>query len=126
VPDREPTPPPPESIEHVAGPRRRPERHPLVTVATLLSGFLAVMFLGLGAAILLLGLNVSFNFGIEQWGLKKTISLHKAGTVTVLFCLGVWFTLLTRGLWQQQRYGRVMGIVTVVIVVVIAILLKLS
>ena len=111
--------------EIVVPPRSR-ERHPLVTVATLLAGFLAVMLLGLGVTIWLLGLNVTFNFGIDQWGMKKTISLHKAGCSAVLIVLGVWFTLLTRGLWQQRRYGRMMGIATVVIVVLIAILLKLS
>lgn len=107
-------------------PPRTLERHPLVTVGTFVSGFLAVMLLGLGATIWLLGLNVNFNFAIDQWGLKKTISLHKFGSSAVLFGLGVWFTLLTRGLWQQRRYGRIMGITTVVVVVLIAILLKLS
>lgn len=113
-------------MREVAVAPRRPERHPLVVVATLLSGFLAVMLLGLGGAIWLLGLHVNFNFAIDQWGLKKTISLHKVGSSAVLFVLGVWFTLLTRGLWQQRRYGRIMGIGTVVVVVLIAILLKLS
>ena len=107
-------------------PPRRPERHPLVTVSTIVAGFLAVMLLGLGATIWLLGLNVSFNFSIDQWGLKKSLSLHKLGTSAVLIVLGIWFTLLTRGLWQQRRYGRIMGIGTVVVVVLIAILLKLS
>ena len=113
-------------MREVVVPPRRPERHPLVTVLTIVSGFLAVMMLGLGATIWLLGLHVNFNFAIDQWGLKKTISLHKVGSSAVLFVLGVWFTLLTRGLWQQRRYGRMMGITTVVVVVLIAILLKLS
>ena len=101
-------------------------RSPVLTVLAFITGFLAVMLLGLGILVLVAHSTVNVSLGIDQWGIKRTIWLHRRGLGSLLFGLGVWFTLLTRGLWQRHRYGRVMGWVTIAVIVLIAIILAVS
>lgn len=101
-------------------------RSTLVTVISFVTGFFAVLLLGLGILVWVSHSTVNLNIGIDQWGMKKTFWLHRRGCGALLFGLGVWFTLVTRGLWQERRYGRVMGWVTLVVAVLIAIFVAAS
>jgi hypothetical protein len=111
----------------VAAVHRRPmRRSTLVTVLTFITGFFAVLLLGLGILVWISHSTISANLTIDQWGMKKTLWIRRGGAGALLFGLGVWFTIITRGLWQGHRYGRIMGWITVVLIVLIAILLAVS
>lgn len=98
----------------------------LVAIA-LLTGFLAVLCLGLGVLFLVdWHAQVNIDFGFDIMGKHPKLVLHRLALGSVLFGTGVWFTLLTRGLYQKRRYGRVMGWITVAAIVGIAILLRVA
>jgi hypothetical protein len=105
---------------------RRRSRPIWLTVIVFVTGFLAVLFLGCGIIIWVSHAKVNVSLGIDQWGIKKTVWIHAFGLGAILFILGVWFTILTRGLWQGRRYGRVLGWMTLGAIAAIAILVTLT
>jgi uncharacterized BrkB/YihY/UPF0761 family membrane protein len=117
---------PPLSASIPADPRRHP-RSVWLTIIVFVTGFLGVLFLGLGILVWVAPRSqVNIDIGIDQFGHHFRIFLHRFGLGAVLFGAGVWFTLLTRGLWQRKRYGRVLGWVTVALVVAVAALVAFS
>jgi hypothetical protein len=100
---------------------------PWLVAIALLTGFVAVLCLGLGVLFLVdRGAQVNIDIGMDIRGKQPHLFLHRLAVGTTLFATGVWFTLLTRGLWQNRRYGRVMGWMTVAAIVGIAILLRVA
>src|SRR5690242_3878135 len=101
----------------------RDETRPLwVMVIAFVTGFIAVLTLGCGVLVWVApGAKVNLVFDFEQWGHRGTLAIHRFGLGAILFGVGVWFTLITRGLWQRRRYGLVMGGITLAVVAAIAI-----
>jgi len=92
-----------------------------------ITGFLAVMLLGIGLLFLVLrGANVNLDFGFDLAGKTRHLMLHRLSLGGLLFGTGAWFALLTRGVWQRKRYAKTMGWITLAVAVAIAILLAVS
>src|SRR5947209_14466764 len=112
------------AIPRQSAPRKPP---PWLIAIALAAGFFAVLCLGLGLLFLVdWHAQVNIDIGFDILGKHPHLVLHRVALGTVLFGTGVWFTLLTRGLWQKRRYGRVMGWMTVAAIVGIAILLRVA
>lgn len=103
------------------------QRNTFESVLAFVTGFMAVLFLGLGTLFLVLrGAHANITFEWKEHAPWAHFTLHRIGLGITLFSIGVWFTVLTRGLWQNRRYGRVMAYITLAGVGVIAILQAVS
>jgi hypothetical protein len=106
---------------------QRPQRKTLESVLAFVTGFMAVLFLGIGTLFLVVrstSANVTFDWPeLAPWA---HFTLHRIGLGITLFSIGAWFAVLTRGLWQNRRYGRVMAYITLAGVAAIAIWLAVS
>jgi hypothetical protein len=107
---------------------RPPQSHsPVVAVIAFVTGFLGVLLLGLGVLVWVVPRGkIKVDIGLEELGHGVHIVLQRFGLGAVLFGLGVWFTLLTRGLWQGRRYGSVLGWITLAVIAVIAIMVAVT
>ena len=114
-------------LEAASVPTTRRGRHPAVAVFAFVTGFLAVMLLGCGIIVWVAPqAKVDLTIGIDELGPWAVFTLHRFGLGAVLFGVGVWFTLITRGLWQGRRYGQVLGWITLAVALVIAILVAVT
>ena len=105
-------------------PRQRPSA--AILAIAVLAGILAALFLVLGAVLLVdWHITVNADLAFDLIG-RHVIAVHRVGGGLLLFISGTWFAVLTRGLWRRRRYGRIMGWITLGVLVVIAILLAVS
>ena len=93
--------------------KTRPGGPVWLAVLVFVTGFIAVLTLGLGILVWVAPRAiVNLELGFEPWGHKVTILIHRFGLGAILFGVGAWFALMTRGLWQRRRYGTVLGVMT--------------
>jgi hypothetical protein len=105
-------------------PRRRPAA--VVIIIAVLTGLFGLLCLVLGGIFLIdrhIKVNADLSFDLIG---RHVIVLHRVGGGLLLFGVGAWFAVLTWGLWRGQRYGRIMGWVTLATIALIAILLAVS
>jgi len=118
-------------LRNAAAEAEKPTRNSLrpiwVAVVAFVTGFIAVLTLGCGILVWVVpGTKVNLVFDFEEWGHKTTLAIHRFGLGAILVGAGIWFTVLTRGLWRRRRYGTVLGLITVAVVLAIAIRVAVS